>query len=228
MSVKSKPTGIKERRVFLLDDHDFLRSGLKVFIEQEPDFKICGEHDRAESAVERILAAAPDVVILDITLPDGSGLDITKAVRAAGFGGAILVLTMHDDSHYAVRILQAGANGYIMKNLKSALVLKALRAVAEGKLYASEPVRDRLEQLKRRNPPSHDQQGIDCLPDRQVQILQLMGIGLNASEIAKRLGISEPTVHVQRSRMKKTLGMNNLSELAHFAVVNFKPRGDAT
>tara|TARA_R110002096_G_scaffold173997_4_gene349571 strand:+ start:5512 stop:6186 length:675 start_codon:yes stop_codon:yes gene_type:complete len=219
-----KDTESKQKRiyrVFLLEDHEFMRGGLRAFLSIEPQLEICGEAERLEGATEAIFESKADVVILDIALPDGSGLEFTKDLRNAGFEGAILALTMHPESLYANRMLQAGANGYVTKSDKQELVLEALYEVLKGNTYVSNEWKVQQAKQGIQSDRTEKMEQAEQLTDRQIQILELMGAGLPTPKICERLNIKTATVNVQRMRMKERLGISDLSELTHFAVVLF-------
>ncbi|MFT5468922.1 MAG: DNA-binding NarL/FixJ family response regulator [Verrucomicrobiales bacterium] len=211
-----------QHKIFILEDHAFLRMGLRQFLELEPDLQICGDFDRFQGAVEAILAASPDLVLLDISLPDGNGIDIIKGLRKSKFKGLILVLTMHDDALYAKRALRAGANGYAMKGMNSDSVLTAVRAVLAGEVFVPDTTASRvLKQVSHGSSAGGMRASVDDLSDRELQILEGLGSGLSTHQIAERLFISSKTVDAHRANIKKKVGINDMNELVRFAVLRF-------
>ncbi len=207
------------KSVFLLEDHEFLRTGLRAIISQDPQFEICGEYGQARGAVQEVLRQEPDIVILDITFPDGNGLEITKGLRAANYEGAILVLTMHDEKLYADRMIRAGADGYVMKSMSSELFLEALHTVAEGEAFLSDRTMKRM--MKQSYGRNRNRDAVENLTDRQLQVLELIGSGLRTQDIGGRLNISSKTVDAHRARIKEILGISDMGELIRFAVIRF-------
>src|SRR5437899_1967576 len=130
----------RKKRVFLVDDHPLVREWLANLIQQQPDLIVCGEAETRAQALDSICSLKPHVAIIDITLKDSSGLELIKDLNEACPGMAVLVLSMHDESHYAERALRAGAKGYIMKRETTRKVIAAIRSVLEGKLYISDAV----------------------------------------------------------------------------------------
>lgn len=210
-----------KKKIFLVDDHSFQREGLKLFINTEDQLEVCGEAEKAAGVIGAILESEADAVVLDISLPDGDGLDITKRLREATFGGAILVLTMHDESLYAEQILQAGANGYVTKGVDPDFVLSALYDVLAGKTVLSQEWLDKKSQMSVQGELSEAIDRLDLLTPRQFQILRLIGHGKSSAEISDELNIAPGTLDAHRSNIKETLGIDKLNELIHFAVKLF-------
>ncbi len=218
-TLPEKSTETAPIRVFVIDDHPLLREGLIKMLSMEPDLEICGELGSGRGAVDAILSISPDVLLLDLSLPDCSGLELIKDLRAAEFKGPILVISMHDETLYADRTLRAGANGYIMKEEATDRIILGIRTALEGNVFLSDEMQRRL--LKRVagfDQPKTDGICLERLSDREFEILELIGRGLPPRDIASMLSISPKTVDAHRARIKEKLGMRDGGELVRFAV----------
>lgn len=215
------------RRVLIVDDHPIVRQGLRRLIDEESDLSVCGEADNARDAKIAIRELAPDVVIVDISLKQGDGIEIVKDARAHYPSLAILVLSMHDETIYAERLLAAGANGYIMKQAASDQFLTALRRVLAGSIYVSEAVGSSMIQKFASGASYVSANPIDQLSNRELQILQMIGRGMSTREAAAALNLSIKTVESHRQRIKRKLNLATGSQLVQYAVNWFSGR-DAT
>ena len=215
------------RRVLVVDDHPIVRQGLRRLIDEEPDLMVCGEADNVRDAKAAIASLAPDAVIVDISLKQGDGIEVVKDARAHHPTLAILVLSMHDESIYAQRLLAAGANGYIMKQAASDQFLTALRRVLGGSIYVSEAVGSSMIQKFASGASYVSLNPIDQLSNRELQILQMIGRGLSTREAAEALNLSTKTVESHRQRIKRKLNLATGSQLVQYAVNWFSGR-DAT
>jgi len=204
------PTPAK-RKVFLVDDHPMVREHLAQLINREPDLEICGEAEDAADALSGIAQAQPDIAIVDISLKKSHGLELIKNVHAIQPELPILVLSMHDESLYAERVLRAGALGYMTKQEATRNVLTALRRVLDGQIYASEKIAARL--MKKAVSGQAESSPTDALTDRELEVFQLLGKGLRSREIAQQLNISIKSVDTYRARIKDKLNVRNSTEL---------------
>jgi DNA-binding NarL/FixJ family response regulator len=208
----------RARSVFIVDDHPIVRQGLTQLIDQEPDLKVCGEASDVAGARTGMASTHPDVVILDLSLGEGDGFEVLKDIRSKHGQLPVLVLSMHDESIYAERLLSAGANGYIMKQAAADQLLTALRRVLAGGIYVSERVSatmiERFAVATRR--PNADP--IARLSNRELQVINLIGRGKATREIAESLHLSVKTVESHRQRIKKKLNLHNSPQLVQFAV----------
>ena len=206
-----------QRRVLIVDDHPIVRQGLRRMIEPEPDLVVCGEVQTEREARAAIRALAPDVVIVDISLAQGDGLELVRDVHAQQPELPMLVLSMHDELIYAERLLAAGASGYIMKQAASDQLLIALRQVLAGGTYLSESLAGSLG----RNEASGGGAGtdpIDRLSNRELQVLSLIGRGLSSREAAEALGLSVKTVETHRQSLKRKLNLATNAQLLQYAI----------
>ncbi|MEI8299019.1 MAG: response regulator transcription factor [Pseudomonadota bacterium] len=215
------------RRVLIVDDHPIVRQGLKRLIDQEPDLCVCGEADNARDAKIAIRELSPDVVIVDISLKQGDGIEIVKDARAHYSSLPILVLSMHDETIYAERLLAAGANGYIMKQAASDQFLTALRRVLSGAIYVSEAVGSSMIQKFASGGSYVSANPIDQLSNRELQILQMIGRGSSTREAAEALNLSIKTIESHRQRIKRKLNLATGSQLVQYAVNWFAGRDAA-
>jgi len=218
-SRKSKGAIGEKKRVLLVDDHPMMRGGLAQVINQQEDLLVCCEAGDAFEAMQRIASSTPDLAVVDISLEGGkSGLELIKDIQALHPEVPILVMSMHDESLYAERVLRAGARGYVMKKAGGEAVLQAIRQVLSGKVYVSERISAQIldnfagtRSAKHRSP-------IEMLTDRQFEVFKLIGEGCITREIAQRLHISPKTVDVYRQNLKEKLKLPSATSLIQHAV----------
>ncbi|HEX7079837.1 MAG TPA: response regulator transcription factor [Gammaproteobacteria bacterium] len=215
----------RERRVYIVDDHPIVRKGLAELLEQEPDLTVCGEAADVREARVGLSEARPDVVILDLSLNDSDGLELIKEIRAKYGQLPVLVLSMHDETIYAERLLSAGANGYIMKHAGSDQLIVALRRVLSGGVYVSERIGASMIERFAAARRKHAIDPIERLSNREVQVLNLIGRGKSTREIASDLSLSVKTIESHRQRIKKKLSLDSSPRLVQFAV-NWYARQD--
>jgi DNA-binding NarL/FixJ family response regulator len=205
-------------RVLLVDDHSLVRAGLVKLINGQADLEVCGEASDATTALRLIRRHEPDLVVVDLMLREGSGIELIKQVAALDSSLKMLVCSMHDEALYAERVLAAGAMGYVSKQEPSRVVLEAIRRVLLGRIYTSEEIADRV--LRRSSGKIKEGEGspTDTLSDRELEVLGLLGKGLNTREIAEQLNLSTKTIDTYREHIKTKLGLKNANELLRFAV----------
>lgn len=216
----------KARRVLIVDDHPIVRQGLRRLIDQEEDLDVCGEAETVREARAAIRERRPDALIVDISLKQGDGLELVRDVRAQYPTLPILVLSMHDETIYAERMLSAGANGYIMKQAASDQFLAAVRRVLDGGIYLSDTVSNSMIQKFTSGGAHVSANPIDRLSNREIQILHLIGKGLSTREAAEALDLSIKTVESHRQRIKKKLNLTTGTQLVQYAVNWFSGRGE--
>jgi Response regulator containing a CheY-like receiver domain and an HTH DNA-binding domain len=205
-------------RIFIVDDHPLLRRGLAELINREPDMTFCGEAEDSPSALKAISQIKPDLVIVDIALKGYNGIELIKNIKAFDPKIQILVLSMHDESIYAMRVLKAGAKAYVMKQEVVDKVMEAVRRIRAGKVFVSERVASRmLDQVVVGGDPAPDSP-VDLLSDRELEIVNMIGSGLPTREIAAKLHISIKTVESHRARIKDKLNLQNAIQLVQFCV----------
>ena len=206
------------RRVLIVDDHPIVRQGLRRVMENEDDLTVCGEAETARDARTAIKELDPDVVIADISLKQGDGIELVRDVRAHYPHLPILVLSMHDETIYAERMLSAGANGYIMKQAASDQFLTSLRRVLDGNIYVSEAIGNNMIQKFAAGGAHISANPIDRLSNRELQILHMIGKGMSTRETAHSLNLSIKTVESHRQRIKRKLNLNTGTQLVQYAV----------
>jgi len=212
------PPIVGKAKVLLVDDHPIVRQGLGQLINEEPDLAICGEAEDFQQALIALDQVKPDVAIVDISLKDRSGIELIKEIRARKPELPILVLSMHDESLHAERVLRAGAKGYIMKQEATEQVMNAIRKVLRGEVYLSEKMSSRMVNRLVSGPQNVGGSPIERLSDREFEVFQMIGHGVGPSEIAEKLGLSVKTVETHRERIKEKLNLASGSELIRYAM----------
>jgi len=214
--VKTKPVPSRSprRTVLIVDDHPLLRDGLAKVINQQPDLAVCGEAANARAGLAAAVKLRPDVAIVDLSLEDGSGLDLIKDVHARNPALPMLVLSMHPEHLYAERAIRAGARGYLMKREPVERVLAALRKVLAGQMAVSDDVVSRL--LSGANGRAKREAPIDLaelLSDRELDVFRALGQGLGTRQIAAKLRLAVSTIETHRANIKLKLGVTRAPEL---------------
>jgi DNA-binding NarL/FixJ family response regulator len=209
-------------RVFIVDDHTMFREGLRQLIEHDPGLTVCGDAADAATAIEGIGQSKPDVVIVDITLADSSGLDLVKSLRNDHEDLPVLVVSMHEESLYAERVLRAGGRGYIMKLETGTRVMEAIRQVLSGKIYLSEKMSARILENISGHQAIPSASPLELLSDREFEVFQLIGQGKGTREIANYLHLSVKTVEAHRANMKQKLKLRSGLELLRCAIRSFE------
>lgn len=218
MSAKITANTPGKKRILLVDDHPIVLEGFAELINGNKEFQVCGTAATAGEAMDAVAKLKPDLVVVDLSLEGGSGLDLIKNLKALHPLLTLLVLSMHDESLYAERALRAGALGYVMKRAESATVLKAIRTVLDGQVFLSPVMRDRMLQKAVGNTLKPDDTGMSHLSDREMEVFQLIGQGRTTRQIAKQLHISVSTVETHRGHLKEKLNLANSTELIRRAV----------
>ena len=206
----------EKRKVLIIDDHPIVRDGLKQCLDQEDDLVVCGMLEDERSALQTIGETRPDLVIVDLALKDSSGINVLKEIKATFPDLYCLVLSMHDETIYAERSLQAGARGYVMKQESADILLQAIRKVLQGDIYLSGQMSDVV--INRMAGNGKGKTGIDALSNRELEVFELIGNGVATRKISEKLNISVKTVETHRARIKDKLGIQNSTELVHYAV----------
>lgn len=207
----------KKHSVMIVEDHSIVRMGLCMLISQLDDMCICKEADSGDKALDYLKRDKADVIIVDISLNDMSGIDLIKYIRRTDQKTPVLVLSVFDETFYAERAFAAGATGYIMKQEASDVIVKAIRTVLEGEIYASDKIRNQL--LKKaigKNEEMNDTR-ISTLTDRELQVFELIGSGNETRQIADKLHLSIKTVDTYCEHIKEKLNLKNATELIQHA-----------
>ena len=204
-------------KILLVDDHPLVREWLTNLITEEPDLEVCGQAGNTREAFGLIGTLLPRIVVVDISLDGGSGLELIKDVKATHPKVDMIVLSMHDEMLYAERAMRAGAAGYIMKREATKKVLDAIRTVIQGGLYFSNAVNAMLAQKLVQG--SGDQSAsIGSLSDRELEVFQLLGRGYNTRQISGQMNVGFKTVHAYCARIKEKLNLANINELVFHAI----------
>lgn len=214
----NQPTTTKKSGVFVVDDHPIVRQGLALLINRESDLTVCGEAEDAHTALQALSSAAPDILIVDISLNGPDGLDLLKEIRLHHPNLPVLILSMHDESIYAERALRAGAQGYIMKQEATEKVLVAVRRILAGEIYVSERIANRMLQRYIGSRGSSGPSSVADLTDRELEVFRLIGEGHSTRRIAEDLHISVKTVESYQAHIKEKLSLRNARELVQHAI----------
>jgi two-component system response regulator NreC len=215
-------------RLMLVDDHEVVRTGLKSFLETQPNFKVVAEAGNGQEAIARALETRPDIVLMDITMPGMDGLEATRRLKSLWPECAILALTVHDDKFYFMEMLSAGAAGYLTKQAASDELVQAIQTVAQGHIYLQPPLaRWLLEDYQKLASESQSQLaqkenvtliGLEALSDREREVLEMVAQGLGNQEIGGKLQLSPKTIARHRERIMNKLNLHSRTELVKFAI----------
>jgi DNA-binding NarL/FixJ family response regulator len=195
-----------------------LVAGLKELIERERDCEVCGDAAGAAQAMRLLEEQAPQIMIVDITLKEGSGIELIKQIKSHSPDVRVLVCSMHDEALYAERALRAGALGYINKQEAGDKIVEALRRVARGKIYVSDQVAQQVLHRLAEGQETVEESPVAQLTDRELEVFDMIGQGLKTREIADRLNLSVKTIEAHRQKIKLKLGLENANELVRHAV----------
>jgi DNA-binding NarL/FixJ family response regulator len=219
MTTKTLPVAADQRhRVFLLDDHPMTRYGMARLIEQESDLVVCGEAENARSALDAVNSLRPNVVLVDLTMPGGEGIEFIKDLRAMYPEVAVLVVSMHDEEVYAQRALRAGSRGYIMKSEGGEQLIQAIHQVLQGKIYLSEKMAGKVLEVFSGQRQRNETSTLDKLSDREFEVFRLLGQGLTTREISQRLRLGTKTVDTHRLHLRQKLGFKTGAALIKYAI----------
>ncbi len=202
-------------KIFLADDHQILRDGLRLLLESHPDFTVVGEAEHGRAALDAIRASLPDVVILDIAMPELNGIEVARRLSDELPEIRVIILSVYSDLEHVYRALQAGAQGYILKESAGSELVDAVRAVLRGERVFSPRIDlAALETYLNERPASP----LELLSGREREVLQLTVEGQSSAVIAEKLGLSPKTVETYRSRLMTKLGVGDITELVRFAI----------
>jgi DNA-binding NarL/FixJ family response regulator len=218
MTKPTNSTTLRKTRIILVDDHAVVRFGIGQLINKQPDLMVCGEAETAGKALDLVTETQPDLVIVDITLKESSGLELLKNIRAQFPKIPVLVVSMHDESIHGEMAIRAGALGYIMKEEAMEKILVAIRRVLNGEVYVSDALATKL--LHQNIHASRDEQvsPLERLSDRELEVLRLIGQWKGTRQIAGELHLSIKTIEYYREQIKKKLNLKDASELVRFAI----------
>ncbi|HXV76483.1 MAG TPA: response regulator transcription factor [Candidatus Polarisedimenticolaceae bacterium] len=203
-------------RVVLADDHTMVREALAGILDQHDEIEVVGQASDGSEAVALVERLGPQVLVLDYSMPGNDAPKVIEALARAGLEVKILILTVHENIHYAVRVLESGALGYVVKTAAAQELVEAIRAVERGEVYISRAVSQRvLQQLRR---PRTDRLGVGALSQREFELLRVLGAGLSLKECAEALNISTSTASTYRARLMQKLGLRTTAEIIRFAL----------
>jgi len=202
----------------VVDDHPVFRQGLVALIRSDERYRVCAEAGSVEQAMATLEQGVPDIALVDISLTGQSGLDLVHRLKAAAPRVLILIISMHDEAVYASRALKAGARGYVMKQEAASVMLEAISTVLAGRIYVSSTMRDRLLETMFSDAADSQVPTVERLSDRELEVLEKIGQGYGAAEIAKTLNLSVKTVNAYRDHIKEKLRIDGAGDLRRFAV----------
>ncbi len=212
-------TAMANIRILLADDHAILRAGVRMLLESQPDMEVVGEAADGRETIDKARKLRPDLVVMDIVMPDIGGLEATQRIRSECPDVRILALTMHEDERYFFQALQAGASGYMAKGAPPADFISAVRSVAQGHAYVYPSLtRKLIEECLHRDKAATSSEAHDLLTDREREVLRLIAEGQTGKQIATLLGISAHTVERHRQNLMGKLDLHNRSALIKYAI----------
>lgn len=217
---------MEQSRIVIVDDHPFVREGLKQLLAGQGDFQLIGEAASLKDAQALIDQVPPDVAVVDLTLGPDDGVDLVRWIRERHPEVRVLVLSMQEEALHAERLLRLGVSGYVMKNAAGTDFLGALRKVARGQRHLSSAMGERLlSQLARGRSPGPDEDPVSSLTERELEVFRLIGAGISTREISQRLNLSMKTVDAHRRHMREKLNLRSTSELIRYATRWVADRG---
>lgn len=208
----------KRLRIFLADDHPVVREGLKALVNAQPDLEVVGDVADGRAAIEQATHLRPDLIIMDISMPDMNGIEATKALQRVCPDVKIVALSVHEDASYVRELLGAGASGYVIKRTAPAVLLQAIRAVAAGGTYLDPVVAGALVSRFVRQRPTAAEAATGELSEREAEVVRLVALGHTNKEIATQLSISVKTVETYKARAMEKLGLHSRAALVRYAV----------
>lgn len=206
-------------RILLAEDHETIRDGLKLLVGSQPDMEVVGEADNGRVAVQLAQQLLPDVAVMDVSMPELNGLQATKKLKRQCPQVKVLALTRHTDGGYLQQLLQAGASGYVLKQSKSAELLRAIRAVAAGQTYLDPALTGKVIDSFIGRRGLRGASAETKLTDREAEILRLIAVGYINKEVAARLSLSVKTVETHKARGMEKLGMKSRVDLVRYAML---------
>lgn len=207
-----------KKRVLLADDHPLMRQGIAQLIQREPDLEVVAQAESVDEALQAVERHRPDIVVTDFSFRQSNGLELIKDIQIRRPGTPVLVLTMHSERYYAQRVLRAGARGFLTKSEPPHNVIAAIRAVLAGRIYVSQKMA--MDLVGKMVGASTEQPGLtlENLSDREFEIFELIGKGVEVREIAKQFHLSVKTIETHRDNIRKKLGFDTSNELLKHAI----------
>lgn len=216
--MQAKARQPEKRGVLIVDDHPIVRQGLAQLINQELDLHVCGQAEDVHQALQAIRALSPDMVVVDISLKETSGIELIKDIKVQYPSLPVLTLSMHDESIYAERAMRAGAKGYIMKQEATEKVVTAIRRVLAGEVYVSDGMAAKMVGKLIAGPAKAGGSPVDRLSDRELEVFRLIGAGYGTREMAEKLHLSVKTIETYRAHIKEKLDLIDANELLRTAI----------
>ena len=218
-------------KIFLTDDHEMVRQGIRALLEREADIQVTCEAGSGKETLSKLTTLNPDLLLLDLMLPDISGLEVLEKAKKALPALRVIILSMHDNKVHLLEALHRGTDGYVIKGSSGADLMKAIRIVMTGRRYVSPPLTEYLLESMSSKRSKDSAAACNKLTLREEQVLYLTAEGLRSSDIAERLGISARTVEAHRNNLMKKLGLHNKAELIRYSMEHStpqKPHGTVT
>jgi DNA-binding NarL/FixJ family response regulator len=217
--MKTQNTPLENKiRIFVVDDHEIVRNGIRLLLSKEKDLTVCGEASNVNQAMADITELKPDLAVVDLMLADESGVELIKNIKQAHPRIHLLVLSMHDESLFAERALRAGAEGYVTKGEAARTIVSAIRKVWAGEVYLSEQMKSHLLRKSFHTSYTPGEDPSSCLTDRELQVFRFLGIGEPIPQIAEKLHLSPKTIESYQARMKRKLNLKGAVELRQYAI----------
>jgi DNA-binding NarL/FixJ family response regulator len=207
-------------RILIADDHDLVRKGLRMLIEEHPGWTVCGEARSGREAVEQATQHSPDIVVIDVSMPDLNGLEATRLIRKACPRSEVLVITHHDSDEIAAEVLNAGARGYVLKSDSDKDLVNAVEALSRHKPFFTARITEMLLTNRENGVTDQAESMRHRLTVREVEILQLLAEGKTAKEVASSLGIATKTSDTHRTNIMRKLNLHSIAELVRYAIRN--------
>ena len=211
------PPSSPTTRILVVDDHPIVREGLSSVLAREPDLEVCGEAEDVPSAIKLVHETRPNVVTIDISLRNGSGIDLIRRIAKNDPTIRMVVCSLHNERLYAERAMRAGALGYVNKHEATEMIVAAIRRVLHGKVYLSDRISEQLAHRLIGGRGKEVQAALESLSDRELDVFRMIGNGLTSSQIARELHLGVKTVDTYRSRIKQKLKLANTVQLAREA-----------
>ncbi|WP_339735141.1 response regulator transcription factor [uncultured Gimesia sp.] len=208
----------QKTRIMIVDDHPIVREGYSRLIEREPDLQVCAEADSKVGAIKQIMDDPPDLVIVDLSLKDGSGLELIKDIKSQFKQIKMLTVSMHDEKLFAERCIRAGSLGYVNKQQAAGQLIEAIYRVLKGKVFLSSEITERMICRSVGSENYSDASPIESLSDRELEVFEQIGQGETTRQIAAKLNLSPKTVETYRENIKHKLNLDNATELTQNAI----------
>ena len=209
---------MEKLRIFLADDHRVVREGLKLLINSQPDMEVIGEADDGPATIQAVIHLTPDIIVLDITMPELNGDHTTQQLKQIDPNIKVVALSVHEDKSYLRRLLQAGASGYVLKRATAEELINAIRIVAQGGVYLDPSLAGKVVTSFLQNPSPKSAKGENTLSLRESEVMRLIAQGHSNKEIASHLDISVKTVETYKARAMEKTGLHSRADIVRYAV----------